>query len=251
VNATRLNGMFLVRSSCVALWRMSRAAGPIKVAFEGFEPLPRPRGHQKAKRKGKKISWKGRGYLERSNAVGKNSFINENNPHLEAYSPNSSPTKPQIKSRESWIGFRIAKVPPSNSISPPAPSTNLQPVSKMPCGGGRLTDRATSCFEKSTETATQKSSSKTGETEITPVYNVLTPSRSEICVLEIFRSSDDNSKIECRLLMSSLKDASWYAALSYVWGDASIMENIVVNGMSSLSLQILPQPCEVLDVLHA
>jgi hypothetical protein len=50
--------------------------------------------------------------------------------------------------------------------------------------------------------------------------------RSEIRLVEIL-SSDE--KIQCRLSISSLKDNPEFMALSYVWGDPKVTEDIILN----------------------
>ena len=63
-----------------------------------------------------------------------------------------------------------------------------------------------------------------------PLYEALDPGRSEIRLLEILSLSNDDPVLKCRLVVASLEDNPSYIALSYVWGDPSVTENIVVNG---------------------
>ena len=60
------------------------------------------------------------------------------------------------------------------------------------------------------------------------LYKTLNDSRSEIRVLEIL-STGSTETFECRLHTVSLDDKPAYAALSYVWGDSKITEDIQVN----------------------
>jgi hypothetical protein len=62
------------------------------------------------------------------------------------------------------------------------------------------------------------------------LYEPLGKNTDEIRLLEILPSLDDSSLIEIRLIKYSLVDDLKYVALSYVWGDASITEDIIVNG---------------------
>jgi hypothetical protein len=68
------------------------------------------------------------------------------------------------------------------------------------------------------------------ETRAMPLYEALDPGRSEIRLLEILSLSNDDPVLKCRLVVASLEDNPSYIALSYVWGDPSVTENIVVNG---------------------
>jgi len=60
-----------------------------------------------------------------------------------------------------------------------------------------------------------------------PIYRPLDPWRDEIRLLEI-RSIEP--QIELSLITTTLSDELYYSALSYVWGDASDTEPILVNG---------------------
>ena len=62
-------------------------------------------------------------------------------------------------------------------------------------------------------------------------YQPLDASRSEIRLLEIL-SPDDTGLIICRLRTVSLLESPPFAALSYVWGDPSITEDIELDGIT-------------------
>jgi hypothetical protein len=66
------------------------------------------------------------------------------------------------------------------------------------------------------------------------IYRPLDGSRREIRPLTIQTSTALDSPIECSLEIVSLDDDIGYLALSYVWGDANVKENIVVNGFDVL-----------------
>jgi hypothetical protein len=66
--------------------------------------------------------------------------------------------------------------------------------------------------------------------EIESFYQKLDPSHEEIRLLEILPSSDNDAMVQCELVTVSLQDEPSYTALSYVWGDASVTDNIVMNG---------------------
>ncbi|KAI0012253.1 heterokaryon incompatibility protein-domain-containing protein [Xylariaceae sp. FL0662B] len=74
-----------------------------------------------------------------------------------------------------------------------------------------------------------------------PLYKSLDASTDEFRLLEILRAKvrndDDGSDgssgdeiVSCRLFTTPLSESIRYAALSYVWGDASVTEDIIVNG---------------------
>jgi hypothetical protein len=67
----------------------------------------------------------------------------------------------------------------------------------------------------------------------TPLYNPLDESRVEIRLLEIV-SSDISATPECKLHVVSLEDKPKFTTLSYVWGDANITEEILVDGSSTV-----------------
>src|SRR5271156_950430 len=54
--------------------------------------------------------------------------------------------------------------------------------------------------------------------------------KSEVRLLQILPSSDEDSVIECRLSKCSLDESPDYFGLSYVWGDASVTKDIRING---------------------
>ena len=56
-------------------------------------------------------------------------------------------------------------------------------------------------------------------------------SRPEIRLLDIVSSGADANP-ECKLSVASLEDKPKFTALSYIWGDASITEDILLNGCS-------------------
>src|SRR5438034_907668 len=64
------------------------------------------------------------------------------------------------------------------------------------------------------------------------IYESLNHFDREIRLLEILPSPDENAVVSCKLLTSSLPANPRYVALSYVWGDPSVTEDIWVNGRS-------------------
>ncbi|PMD19576.1 hypothetical protein NA56DRAFT_575268 [Hyaloscypha hepaticicola] len=62
-----------------------------------------------------------------------------------------------------------------------------------------------------------------------PPYHNLDASRSEIRLLEILGSDIPSSIVKCRQTTVSLPDRPSFAALSYVWGDPLITENIELD----------------------
>lgn len=60
-------------------------------------------------------------------------------------------------------------------------------------------------------------------------YDDLSLDFREIRVLTLNQSSDYDSSIECTLQHTNLDNPLKYTALSYVWGDATITEEILVN----------------------
>lgn len=63
------------------------------------------------------------------------------------------------------------------------------------------------------------------------LYHSLDASRREIRFVTILPDEDDEAQIACRLETASLDDDPKYAAMSYVWGDATITTDILVNGI--------------------
>lgn len=61
-------------------------------------------------------------------------------------------------------------------------------------------------------------------------YNILDKEKSEIRLLEISPATNEKAIVEIRLIQRSLDKAPKYAALSYVWGDPSATENILMDG---------------------
>ncbi|KAH8745963.1 heterokaryon incompatibility protein-domain-containing protein [Hyaloscypha sp. PMI_1271] len=62
------------------------------------------------------------------------------------------------------------------------------------------------------------------------LYQPIDRSSKRIRLLEILPSTDTTATIQCRLTTSSLHNGDDYIALSYVWGDASITKDIIING---------------------
>lgn len=63
------------------------------------------------------------------------------------------------------------------------------------------------------------------------IYDPLNQVRNEIRLLQwVSYPGGDDSVVLWRLFAVSLEEKHKYIALSYVWGDASITENITVNG---------------------
>ncbi|KAI0381107.1 heterokaryon incompatibility protein-domain-containing protein [Hypomontagnella monticulosa] len=63
-----------------------------------------------------------------------------------------------------------------------------------------------------------------------PAYQELDSKGGEIRILRLLPSPSFKSKIQCVLHTAYLKDKPEYEALSYVWGDLSVCESIVVDG---------------------
>jgi Heterokaryon incompatibility protein (HET) len=61
-------------------------------------------------------------------------------------------------------------------------------------------------------------------------YQPLEPSQRQIRLLSIDTSEDEASAISCHLHLSSLADQPDFNALSYVWGDPNVTQNILVQG---------------------
>ena len=62
------------------------------------------------------------------------------------------------------------------------------------------------------------------------LYRPLNPTYHEIRLLQILLAPDENTVASCQLLTCSLNEDPKYIALSYVWGDPSVTEDIGVNG---------------------
>jgi hypothetical protein len=60
------------------------------------------------------------------------------------------------------------------------------------------------------------------------IHQPLDERRSEIRLIEII-SSGGSGRVKCRLSVSSLEDNPEFAALSYVWGDPKVTEDIILN----------------------
>ncbi|KAF6830938.1 heterokaryon incompatibility protein [Colletotrichum musicola] len=68
------------------------------------------------------------------------------------------------------------------------------------------------------------------ETEASGLYaRRLCPGKREIRLLEI----EDNVQVSCNLHIVSLDDDPYFIALSYVWGDPSVTEEIVLDGVKT------------------
>jgi hypothetical protein len=65
--------------------------------------------------------------------------------------------------------------------------------------------------------------------EPSSVYSPLDPTRLEIRVIEILSTHPSDAQVRCRLHTISLLDKPIYVALSYVWGDPTITEAIIVD----------------------
>ncbi|KAI1371274.1 heterokaryon incompatibility protein-domain-containing protein [Hypoxylon crocopeplum] len=76
-------------------------------------------------------------------------------------------------------------------------------------------------------TSTQKASSSR-----IPLYTPLDRSRTQIRFIEILPSDTDEESVSCLLKVAELTPGARYAALSYVWGDPKIKEDIMVNGVT-------------------
>ncbi|KAK7978223.1 heterokaryon incompatibility protein-domain-containing protein [Apiospora saccharicola] len=66
------------------------------------------------------------------------------------------------------------------------------------------------------------------------MYTTLDPDKEEIRLLRVEPSVEHNAQVSCEIAIAQLQDQSSpdYAALSYVWGDATDTEEIFVNGQS-------------------
>lgn len=63
------------------------------------------------------------------------------------------------------------------------------------------------------------------------IYSPLDQSRREIRLLTILPCENDEGQIVCQLQTASLDDDPEYAAMSYVWGDAAITTDILVDNI--------------------
>ncbi|KAI3327384.1 heterokaryon incompatibility protein-domain-containing protein [Xylariaceae sp. AK1471] len=63
------------------------------------------------------------------------------------------------------------------------------------------------------------------------MYSALDHSKSEVRLLEVFPCENGQTAVRCQLTVSSLLEKPRYWALSYVWGDASITEEVIVGGL--------------------
>jgi hypothetical protein len=65
-----------------------------------------------------------------------------------------------------------------------------------------------------------------------PICRPLNKSKQEIRLNEVHSGNPENGKAESySLVHSSLLDQSLFSALSYVWGDPSITEDILLDGV--------------------
>ncbi|KAK8086402.1 hypothetical protein PG994_001376 [Apiospora phragmitis] len=63
------------------------------------------------------------------------------------------------------------------------------------------------------------------------MYAALDPGREEIRLLRVARSAEYGSQVSCEIVVAQVQDPLLqYAALSYVWGDATDTEEIAVDG---------------------
>jgi hypothetical protein len=91
-----------------------------------------------------------------------------------------------------------------------------------------------------------------------PIYAPLDSTRREIRLLELLPApADDETLVSCTISVVSLDDQPDYAALSYVWGDASITSTILLNGVQTTvtgnlaaALQHLPRNRSVRSYLE-
>lgn len=71
-----------------------------------------------------------------------------------------------------------------------------------------------------------------------PLYYSLDESRRLIRLLTLLPCEDDEGQIACQLETASLADGPEYAAMSYVWGDADVTTEILVNNIAFRRLPI-------------
>lgn len=79
---------------------------------------------------------------------------------------------------------------------------------------------------------------ESGTEDLTPniLYSPLSPTRKEIRLLEVIATEP---KIVCKIETVSLIEKPVYFALSYVWGDATKTERVVVNNkLTSVSVSL-------------
>jgi len=62
------------------------------------------------------------------------------------------------------------------------------------------------------------------------MYTALSAERSEIRLLRVLPAQDESSQVACEYSSISLLDNPVYNALSYVWGDPTVITPILVNG---------------------
>ncbi|KAJ9137699.1 HET-domain-containing protein [Pleurostoma richardsiae] len=62
------------------------------------------------------------------------------------------------------------------------------------------------------------------------LYSHLDPEKSEIRVITLSPAKDENSGIQCSLRTVSLDEKPRFDALSYVWGDVAVTDDITVEG---------------------
>lgn len=60
-------------------------------------------------------------------------------------------------------------------------------------------------------------------------YKLLDPHRQEFRLLSVLPDEDEDSPVHCTLRHASLEVPPEYTALSYVWGDSTIHEDITMN----------------------
>jgi hypothetical protein len=62
------------------------------------------------------------------------------------------------------------------------------------------------------------------------LYEKLEEGSLEFRLLEIIPSVEEHEMLKLRLNTVSLRDDPKYTALSYVWGDPAVTENVILNG---------------------
>jgi hypothetical protein len=63
------------------------------------------------------------------------------------------------------------------------------------------------------------------------IYHPLNESLAEFRVLEII-SDESASPVELQLAVMSMKESPRFTALSYIWGDAKVTEDILLDGQA-------------------